>query len=193
MFNRLLNRSFDFISSVLFLLLFFWLYLVIMIYLKLKIGSPVFFYQKRLGLHGKNFELIKFRTFSKNKIIRETTFLRKFKLDEIPQIFNILKGEMSVVGPRPLKAEYIDILNKHFKSRFKIKPGLTGLTQINPNISDWNKYFEKDLEYIKNKTFILDMKIILITLLRLNSYKLGKNLTDLNLLMKKNKLRFFKL
>ena len=193
MFNGLLNRSFDFISSVLFFLLFFWVYLVIMIYLKVKIGSPVFFYQKRLGLHGKNFEIIKFRTFSKNKIIREIAFLRKFKLDELPQIFNVLKGDMSVVGPRPLKAQYIDILNKHFKPRFKIKPGLTGLVQINSHISDWNKYFEKDLEYIKNKTFILDMKIILITLIRLNSYKSGKNLIELNLFVQKNKLRFFKL
>lgn len=193
MYSKLFYRIFDFTSSILFFLIFFWLYVVIIIFLRIKIGSPVFFYQKRLGLNGKNFDIIKFRTFSKNKIIKEIAFLRKFKLDELPQIFNVLKGDMSVVGPRPLKAEYADILNKHFKSRFNVKPGLTGLVQISTSISDWNTYFIYDLEYIKNKTFILDLKIIILTLFKFNDYKLGKNLIDLNQFLKKNKLRFFKL
>lgn len=193
MYRKLFYRIFDFTLSVLFLLIFFWLYVVIIIFLRIKIGSPVFFYQKRLGLNGKNFDIIKFRTFSKNKIIKEIAYLRKFKLDELPQIFNVLKGDMSVVGPRPLKAEYADILNKHFKSRFNVKPGLTGLVQISTSISDWNTYFIYDLEYIKNKTFILDLKIIILTLFKFNDYKPGKNLIDLNQFLKKNKLRFFKL
>lgn len=191
MLKKIINRIFDFFFSIIFISLFFWLYFFLIVYLKIKIGSPVFFYQKRLGLHGSVFEIIKFRTFSNNKIIKEIAFLRKFKFDEIPQIFNILKGDMSAVGPRPLKAEYFDIINKHFKCRFNVKPGLTGLTQVSHNILDWNGYFEKDLEYIKNKTLKLDIKILINTLFKLNSYKSGKNLIDLNNFIKTNDLKFF--
>lgn len=189
MIKNIFSRFIDIVFSIIFIIFFFWLYIFLIIFIKFRIGSPVFFKQKRLGLNGKIFYLIKFRTFKNNKIIKKVAFLRKYKLDEIPQILNILKGDMSIVGPRPLKIDYFKFINKNFKLRLRLKPGLTGMVQINPHIKDWSEYFEKDLEYIKKKTFLLDLKIVLITIFSLNSYKSSPQLIDLNQYLKKRKLK----
>ena len=188
-YKNLLYRIIDIIFSLLFLSLFFLIFLYLIIYLKIKIGSPIIFTQKRLGLNGKTFNIFKFRTFSNNQIIKEISHLRKYKLDEFPQIFNILKGDMTIIGPRPLKAEYFDIINQNFKLRFSVKPGLTGLVQVRPEITKWDDYFEKDYEYIKNKSIFLDIKLLIKTAISLDLYKSGPQMIDLKDYVKKYKLK----
>jgi sugar transferase EpsL len=145
-----------------------------------KMGAPVLFIQERSGLDGKPFKLFKFRTMTdeKNKAgellpdsERLTPFgrkLRKYTLDELPQLFNILIGNMSVVGPRPLLMEYVPLYNEKQRVRLSIKPGATGWAQINGrNAISWEKKFELDTWYVENQSFILDLKIIFITILKI--------------------------
>jgi lipopolysaccharide/colanic/teichoic acid biosynthesis glycosyltransferase len=143
----------------------------------LGLGRPVFFVQKRPGLHGKIFTIYKFRTMNdrkdeKGELLadeeRLTTTgrtIRSLSLDELPQLWNVLKGDMSFIGPRPLLVEYLPLYNNTQKRRHDIKPGITGWAQVNGrNAISWQEKFELDLYYVEHRSFILDMKIILMTL-----------------------------
>lgn len=139
-----------------------------------KIGFPIF-KQKRPGLNNKIFTLYKFKTlYDASKNIHESkrqnslgNFLRKTGLDELPQLFNILKNDMSLVGPRPLLFEYLNKYSRHEKKRHLVKPGITGLAQVNPELSgvkSWNKSIKLDISYVKNVSFFLDIQIFFKTI-----------------------------
>lgn len=158
------------------------LFIYILVYLKL--GNPVFFIQERPGLNNKIFKLIKFRTMI-NKYDQENVllpdnerltsfgkFLRASSLDELPSIVNVLKGEMSFVGPRPLLVEYLKFYNEEQLKRHMVKPGITGLAQVNGrNTIDWEKKFKYDISYIKKISFFTDIYILLKTILKVFLFK----------------------
>ncbi len=145
-------------------------------------GRPFFFTQERSGLNNKTLKLIKIRTMNENKISKFGIFLRKTKLDELPQFFLILFGNISLVGPRPLFKEYKNYYKKSELIRFSVNPGLTGLSQIKANDStSWDKRLRWDIIYVKKKCFTLDIYIILITI----------KIIFLNLLNKRNDLGNF--
>ena len=137
----------------------------------------VFFIQKRAGLHEKIFRLIKFRTMTEAKdasgkllpdekrLTKFGSFLRKTSLDELPQLLNVLKGEMSLIGPRPLLVEYLPLYNEQQRKRHSVRPGITGWAQVNGrNVISWEQKFEYDVWYAANQSFVLDMKIFLLTI-----------------------------
>jgi len=150
---------------------------VIGVLVKIKMGSPVFFKQKRPGLHGRPFTLYKFRTMTEQKDAsgrpridseRLTPFgaiLRKTSMDELPELFNVLKGDMSLVGPRPLLMKYLRLYTSEQMKRHDVKPGITGWSQIHGrNEISWDEKFKYDLWYVNNHSLLLDMKICLITI-----------------------------
>ena len=152
---------------------------VIALLVYLKLGAPVSYRQRRPGLHGKPFELVKFRSMLESfdeesrplpNEERMTPFgqlLRSFSLDELPELWNILKGDMSFVGPRPLLMDYLPLYNEHQARRHEVRPGLTGWSQINGrNSISWEEKFELDIWYVDNASFALDIKIILMTFLK---------------------------
>ena len=133
-------------------------------------SKSIFFFQDRGGYLGRKIKIIKFRTIDNNDkhISKFNNFLRKTKLDELPQFYNILKGDLSLVGPRPLHFEYKKLYNKKQKKRFLQKPGITGLAQIQSGDSmSWSKQFEIDIEYCENCTLILDVEILIKTIVYL--------------------------
>ncbi len=150
--------------------------LIVSILIKLKLGSPVLFTQQRPGYKEKLFTLYKFRTMTnqrdtEGKLLPDETrltkfgrFLRSTSLDELPELFNVLKGEMSFVGPRPLLQEYLPLYSKEQRRRHEVKPGITGWAQINGrNNINWKNKFELDIWYVKHISFILDIKILWLT------------------------------
>lgn len=152
-------------------------FLVILISLFISNNGKVFFVQNRPGKNEKIFKIIKFRTMNNKKDAHgnllpdaeRLTYLgkivRKTSLDEIPQLINVLKGDMSLIGPRPLLPEYLSLYNERQKKRHTVKPGITGWAQINGrNAVEWNKKFEFDVWYIENLSFILDLQILFLTL-----------------------------
>ena len=129
-------------------------------------GRPIFFIQYRGGYKNRKIKIIKFRTFDSNNHINiYSNFLRYFKFDELPQLINILRGDISLVGPRPLHYEYKELYNKKYLKRFNVMPGITGWSQIksNDNMS-WLEKFDLDLWYVDNRNFFLDLEIILLTI-----------------------------
>ena len=167
---------FDFTLSILLIILFLPILIFICFLVYIDLGTPIFFKQKRGGFDGKPFYIIKFRTMknhgnlSPSKINDEmrTTklgaILRKFSLDELPTLLNVIGGEMSFVGPRPLLYEYKKYYNENQNKRFLVKPGITGWAQVNGrNELSWEEKFDFDIWYVDNKTLILDLKIILMT------------------------------
>ena len=151
--------------------------LIIALLIRYKLGAPVLFSQPRPGLHGKTFTMIKFRTmrdtFDTNNIQlpdeqRLTSFgkfLRASSLDELPELWNVLKGDMSLVGPRPLLIEYLPLYSKEQSRRHEVRPGVTGWAQINGrNAISWDEKFKLDIWYVDNQSFFLDIKILLLTL-----------------------------
>ena len=176
-YEAVLKRLFDIVISLLFLLLFCWLYLILAVVVRIQLGSPVLFTQDRPGRDGKVFKLYKFRSMSdkrdengellpdKMRLNKFGRILRSTSLDELPELFNILKGDMSIVGPRPLLVKYLDHYNAHDARRHEVRPGLTGLAQVSGrNALSWKDKFEKDIEYVDNLTFIMDVKVILLTI-----------------------------
>lgn len=153
------------------------LLLIIAILVKINLGSPVIFKQKRPGLNEKIFTLYKFRTMTdkrdeNGKLLPDSErltsfgkFLRSTSLDELPELYNILKGDMSFVGPRPLLVEYLPLYNDFQRRRHEVRPGLTGLAQVNGrNAISWEQKFKLDVEYVDNVSFIGDLKIIILTI-----------------------------
>ena len=170
---RFIKRTFDFCSSLLLFLVISPIFVVLMILVYIYIGRPVFFRQERTGKGMKRFNMIKFRTMTDKRdkggeLLPDTeritpfgNFLRRTSIDELPQLLNILRGDMSFVGPRPQLAEFLPHYTEVEKVRHSVRPGLTGLAQINGrNAISWEKRFEYDVEYVDNITFIGDWKIM---------------------------------
>lgn len=172
----MLKRIFDFFASAVAIVVFSPVLLVLYWMIKRKLGRPVLFTQQRPGLNGKPFQMIKFRTMTDARdgggnllpdAVRLTPFgrfLRAASLDELPELFNIFKGNMSVVGPRPLLMEYLPLYSERQARRHEVRPGLTGWAQINGrNALTWEEKFELDVWYVENRSFWLDLKIIFLT------------------------------
>ena len=170
MYNKYFNRLFDIIFSLILIVFLFPLMILIFLLIWVNIGFPIFS-QRRPGLDSKIFVIFKFKTlYDKSKNLSEKkrqnklgNFLRKTGLDELPQLFNILKNDMSFVGPRPLLEEYLKKFSDYEKKRHLVKPGITGLAQVNPDSSGvkiWKKSIKLDVYYAANVNFILDIKII---------------------------------
>lgn len=173
MYRRFVKRLLDILFSLLILILFCWLYLILYILVRVKLGTPVLFSQERPGLHGTVFRLYKFRSMTDRRgpdgtllpdEERMTGFGRKLRassLDELPELLNILKGDMSFVGPRPLLVRYLPYYTEEEMHRHDVRPGLTGLAQVNGrNALGWEDRFRYDLEYASHCSFGLDMKIL---------------------------------
>lgn len=171
-----MKRLFDLIISIVLLILFSPLILFLAIAVKIKIGSPILFIQKRPGLHGKPFYLYKFRSMNNAKDQKGNLLpdnlrlhnlgktLRKYSLDELPQLINVLKGELSLVGPRPLLMEYLPLYSMRQSRRHLVRPGITGWAQVNGrNLITWEEKFEFDIWYVNNNSFLLDIKILWLT------------------------------
>ena len=176
MYRNFLKRVFDFILSLIGLVLLSPLFFVVLILLIINNQGKPFFLQARPGKHEKIFQVIKFRTMNNKKDVNGVlladadrltklgVFVRKTSLDEIPQLFNVLKGDMSLIGPRPLLPEYLPLYNSKQKKRHNVKPGITGWAQVNGrNAISWQKKFEYDVWYVENISFFLDLKIFLKT------------------------------
>lgn len=174
--NIYIKRIIDIIIAMMGLFFLSPLILILTILIKNKMGSPVFFIQKRIGKNNKEFNLIKFRTMKdlrdeegellpeEKRRSRLGNKLRELSLDEIPELINILKGDMSLVGPRPLLVEYLPLYNEEEIRRHDVLPGLTGWAQINGrNNTTWKKRFQLDLWYVDNWSIFLDFKIIFLT------------------------------
>jgi len=170
-----MKRTVDILLALILLIVLLPLIFTVMISIWMIDGRPIFFIQSRPGFNEEPFRIIKFRTMSIdknldisndiNRITKFGNFLRKTSIDELPEIFNILKGDMSFVGPRPLLMEYLNLYSEEEKLRHSVKPGITGWAQINGrNNIDWKQKLELDIWYVKNRNIILDLKIIFITI-----------------------------
>jgi lipopolysaccharide/colanic/teichoic acid biosynthesis glycosyltransferase len=173
------KRLFDLALAVPTVIVLMPFFAVIAFIVRFQLGSPVLFRQKRPGLQEKTFAIFKFRTMTdvRNKsgellpddkrLTRFGAFLRKTSIDELPELFNVLKGDMSLVGPRPLLVEYLPYYSERECLRHKVRPGITGLAQINGrNYSPWDERLEMDAKYVEEMSFLLDVKIIFKTLLQ---------------------------
>lgn len=168
------KRSFDIIFSFLSLFVLLPLFSIIAIVIFLSYGRPILFIQERPGKNGRIFKLIKFRTMKaitdqalgdEDRITPVGRLLRSSSLDELPELYNVLIGDMSFVGPRPLLVEYLDLYSEFQSRRHETKPGITGWAQVNGrNSISWKEKFELDVWYVDNRSFLLDVKIIIITM-----------------------------
>jgi sugar transferase EpsL len=174
------KRMFDVLAAATGLSVLWPLLAAIAVAARLAQGSPILFRQIRPGLRGKPFELLKFRTMrivseaeasrieDEQRLTRFGAFLRRASLDELPQLINVLRGDMSLVGPRPLLMEYLPLYNTRQARRHEVRPGITGWAQVNGrNAISWEEKFEHDVWYVDNQSFWLDMKILLMTLTHL--------------------------
>jgi len=177
MYRNYIKRLLDIVYSLGFILCFWWVYIIVAILVKKKLGSPVLFKQQRPGLNGKVFTMYKFRSMTdakdkdgkllsdEERLPRFGQLLRATSLDEIPEFFNILKGDMSLVGPRPLLVQYLERYNERQARRHEVRPGITGWAQVNGrNAISWEQKFEYDVEYVEKCSFLLDIKIIFMTI-----------------------------
>ena len=171
-YERYIKRILDIILALIILTLFWWLILIIAILVKIKLGSPIVFKQPRPGKNEKIFNMYKFRTMTderdangellpdEERLTSFGKFLRKTSCDELLEIFNILRGDMSFIGPRPLLVKYLERYNAEQHHRHDVRPGLTGYAQVHGrNAIGWEEKFALDLEYVKNITFLGDVKI----------------------------------
>nr|WP_321372005.1 sugar transferase [uncultured Desulfuromusa sp.] len=171
-----MKRLTDILASSCGLLILFPLLVLITIFVRVKLGSPVLFKQARPGFHGNEFEMVKFRTLldavdKEGKPLpdekRMTSFgrlIRSTSLDELPELWNVLKGDMSLVGPRPLLMEYLPLYSDEQRRRHEVRPGITGWAQVNGrNVLSWEEKFKLDVWYVDNRSFWLDLKILFLT------------------------------
>ncbi len=176
-YEKYIKRILDFTLSLIALICLSPILLIVAILVRIKLGSPVIFKQKRPGKDEKIFTLYKFRTMTDEKddngdllpdsqrLTKFGKFLRSTSLDELPELINIIKGEMAIVGPRPLLVKYLPLYNEKQKHRHDVRPGLTGYAQVNGrNAISWEEKFEDDLKYIESITLVNDIKIILKTI-----------------------------
>ena len=178
MYRRFIKRWLDFVLSFIGIVVLSPVLIVLAALVRIKLGSPVLFRQERPGRDEKIFTLCKFRTMTakkdgEGKLLPDSERLTKFgkllraaSLDELPELFNILKGDMSIIGPRPLLVSYLPYYTEEEKLRHKVRPGLTGLAQVSGrNFIDWDKRMEKDVEYVKNLSFFMDIKVLWMTVM----------------------------
>jgi len=178
-YRRYFKRPLDFVLSLGAIIILSPILLLIALLVRIKLGSPVIFKQQRPGMNEKIFTLYKFRTMTderdeKGELLPDEMrltnfgkFLRASSLDELPELFNILKGDMSIVGPRPLLIEYLPLYNAYQRRRHDVRPGLTGWAQVNGrNAISWEEKFNYDVEYVDNLNFFLDVKIIFLTIMK---------------------------
>lgn len=177
-YEKYLKRPFDFLCALAAILVFGWLFIIVAVLVRVKLGSPVLFTQDRPGKDGKIFKLYKFRTMTDERdengdllpdMIRLTKFgkfLRNSSLDELPEAFNILKGDMSVIGPRPLLVKYLPLYNEKQRRRHEVRPGMSGYAQVHGrNTASWEERFDMDVQYADEITFCGDVKIIIETVM----------------------------
>lgn len=173
-----MKRLFDLVVALGAVLAFWWVFAVLALLVRFKLGSPVLFRQTRPGLHGRPFEIIKFRTMRDacddagnalpdcDRLTPFGCFLRSTSLDELPELFNVIRGDMSLVGPRPLLMQYLERYTPRQARRHEVRPGITGWAQVNGrNAITWEEKFDHDLWYIEHHSFILDLKILWLTVL----------------------------
>ena len=176
-YAKYIKRGIDVFISLMALVLFWWVYAILALIVAINLGTPVLFTQDRPGKNGKIFKLYKFRSMSnakdengnllpdKDRLNRFGRLLRSTSLDELPELFNMLKGDMSLIGPRPLLVKYLEHYNEFENRRHKVRPGLTGLAQVSGrNVASWKERFQKDVEYVDNISFGLDVKIFFLTI-----------------------------
>lgn len=174
------KRLFDVVASIFLLLLSAPLILVISLFLWIENRGSIFFIQARPGLYEKAFNIVKFKTMNNRKdeneillpdmqrITKVGSWLRRLSLDELPQLWNVLRGDMSMIGPRPLLFKYIPLYSARERRRHEVKPGITGWAQVNGrNAISWEKKFELDLHYIEHLSFALDLHIVWLTLVKI--------------------------
>lgn len=179
MYRKFGKRFFDLVLVIPGLILISPMLLLVAIVAKFKVGSPVLFQQERPGIHGKIFKMIKFRSMRNDRdangellpdefrLVPFGKLLRATSLDEFPELWNVIKGEMSLVGPRPLLAKYLDRYNSTQARRHEVRPGITGWAQINGrNAITWEEKFDYDVWYVDNLSFFLDVKILALTVLK---------------------------
>ena len=171
-----MKRLFDSIVALTALLILLPVIIVVAVLIRFKLGSPILFTQERPGLNGKVFKMMKFRTMLDGKdkygnllpdnerMTKFGAFLRSTSLDELPGLFNVLKGDMSLVGPRPLLVQYLPLYSAEQARRHNVRPGITGWAQVNGrNAISWDQKFKLDVWYVDNQSFLLDLKILLLT------------------------------
>ena len=176
-YAKCIKRMIDVFISLIVIFFFWWVYVILALIVRFNLGSPVLFAQERPGKDGKIFKLYKFRSMSnakdkegnllpdKDRLNNFGKLLRSTSLDELPEIFNILKGDMSLIGPRPLLVKYLKYYNSFEKRRHEARPGMTGLAQVSGrNAATWKERFKKDVEYIDHISFCLDVKIFFLTI-----------------------------
>ena len=177
MYRKYIKRLLDIVISFTALLVLSPVLLVVAILVRCKLGSPIIFHQQRPGYNEEIFRLCKFRTMTDERdengellpdAVRLTKFgrmLRATSLDELPELWNILKGDMSIIGPRPLLVSYLPYYTEEERLRHTVRPGLTGLAQVSGrNLLDWDKRFATDVQYVKNLTFSMDVRIFFLTI-----------------------------
>ena len=178
-YEKYFKRLIDIICSLTAIILLSWLFIIVAILVKFKLGSPVLFTQDRPGKDEKIFKMYKFRSMTSEtdengnllpddeRLTKFGKWLRSTSLDELPELFNILKGDMSLVGPRPLLVQYLPLYNEKQKRRHEVRPGLSGLAQVNGrNTISWESKFEFDVKYVDNITFTGDLKILYMTVMK---------------------------
>lgn len=183
---RYLKRLGDLIFSLFFFVIFLWVFLILILLFLITLKLPIFYISKRIGKTGKVFEMYKFRTLSSDLNLELSQrqfslgqFLRFTNLDELPQLWNVLKGEMSWVGPRPLPVEYAHLFSIEQNNRHKVLPGITGLAQVNgKNDLSWEEKFKLDIEYVNKVSFNVDIKILFKTLILALSFKKDTSLAE---------------
>ena len=179
MYRKFGKRLFDILASICGLIVLSPVMLVVAVIVRIKLGAPVIFSQERPGLHERVFKIYKFRTMTYNvdennellpdekRLTQLGKALRASSLDELPELWNILKGDMSVVGPRPLLVQYLPLYNEEQSRRHSVRPGLTGYAQVNGrNAITWQEKFTLDCWYIDNARFLVDVKIVISTVIK---------------------------
>lgn len=178
-YKRFIKRPMDFCLSLAAIIVLSPVFLVLFLMVRTKLGSPVIFKQQRPGLNENIFTLYKFRTMTDQRdekgallpddkrLTKFGDFLRSTSLDELPELLNVLRGDMAVIGPRPLLVQYLPLYNERQKRRHQVRPGLSGLAQVNGrNAISWEAKFDLDVEYVDSISFVGDWKIILLTIKR---------------------------
>lgn len=176
-YERFVKRPQDFILSLIALIVLSPIFLIIAILIRIKLGSPIIFKQERIGVNDKIFNMYKFRTMTNERdekgellpddlrITMFGNFLRSTSIDELPELWNIICGDMSIIGPRPLLVQYLPLYNQEQKRRHEVRPGLSGYAQVNGrNAISWEDKFRLDVEYVDSISFIGDWKIIFLTI-----------------------------